>query len=1098
MSRSQRIVFFVLFVCALGGLLYSLRNYTRAFPEAEIPIRLSRARASELVDSILAAKGVDISTFRRVTVMLEEGKLYLDKEFGPDTIIALHTRGDVAVWFWTRRYFVPGRKEEYVVSIRPDDGRLVSFEHVVPETLSGADISSDSARAIAEAFLAGLGYNLSRWEPKKSQSERRPNRRDHTFTYELRGWSIGEAKRWVEVGVLGDEVGSFRDFLHVPEGWWRDFRKLRSSNELFQTVALLAALILFIALLGYLFFLFRRGLAWRFGAAVGLLIFFVSIAGSVNLFPLALFGYDTAESWAGFVFRRLFGALLSAAVNGLLAFVAAVSGERIYRQYMSGFSYLPQLLSPRGWSTAEFRWAVLAGYLLAAAQIGFIVAFYVIGKRLGFWTPTDTNYTNLLSTYLPWLFALVVGLQASVVEEFIFRLFGVPFLSKLAKSRVLGVIVPAFVWGFLHSNYPQLPGYVRGVEVGLVGVAFGLIFLRYGVVATLVSHFVFDAALVGVQILRQPSAVNAVFIVGVVLVPAGLVALGYLFGRRGEVARCEDMLPPQEPSVVEEAAPPPVPYTPLKRGKVFALLVAAAVGLVVSLAAPSYPHGRFRITRGQAIAAAERFLEGRGVGTEGFRKAATPQIFPGGLERRYVYQRQGWFGVFYNWGERGKAPFAGWRARFFIPEEKNQYYVYLAPDGDVFRFEHWLEEGDSGATIPQDSAYSLSVSLLQDFDLRDVVGWELVERTSEKRPKRMDHCFVWQSPDSIGEACWRARVEVVGDEPTGPELFLKLPEWWERRQRKTTLISALATIAPLVVVAVWVFVVVVAFAKGVSAGMVKPKALLWVAVAAGGAKAISAVNKIPAVVEGYYTVFPLGTYYTIRLVESALGVIFSAAAAAVCVGAFMSTSFGERLRMRVPAWENIAASIGALFVLAGVGAFVRWVELAFNVPLANPPVLLPPGFDGFVPALAVVDRFGNDLFLHLPALFVAYSFLRARASRGTLAAVAVLAAVALGAQGTKTLPELAWGAAKGLLWLGVGWALVRHILRDALPLYISVAFSARALEVASKILTCAANPFYIVNGVAVASLGAAALVLTALSFAPRELGPEGGSGAPAS
>src|SRR5258707_4409295 len=93
--------------------------------------------------------------------------------------------------------------------------------------------------------------------------------------------------------------------------------------------------------------------------------------------------------------------------------------------------------------------------------------------------------------------------MAATSEEFLFRLFAIPFLEKMTGSRILAVILPAFFWRFLHSPYPQEPGYIRGIEVGLIGMLGLIRMLRWGSVATLIWQYTSDASLVRLLPIRS-------------------------------------------------------------------------------------------------------------------------------------------------------------------------------------------------------------------------------------------------------------------------------------------------------------------------------------------------------------------------------------------------------------------------------------------------------------------------------------------------------------------------------------------------------------------------------------------------------------------
>src|SRR4029077_1275135 len=141
-----------------------------------------------------------------------------------------------------------------------------------------------------------------------------------------------------------------------------------------------------------------------------------------------------------------------------------------------------------------------------------------------------------------WISGAAIGFFAFPNEEFTFRLFAVFFFSRLTKSRWIAVIVPAFLWGFLHSNYPQEPPYIRGIEIGLIGVVAGLVMLRWGILATLIWHYTVDASLVGLFLVRSNSLyfkISGVVVAAAAVAPLAFSGISYLV--RGRFEPDEDL-----------------------------------------------------------------------------------------------------------------------------------------------------------------------------------------------------------------------------------------------------------------------------------------------------------------------------------------------------------------------------------------------------------------------------------------------------------------------------------------------------------------------------------------------------------------------------
>lgn len=198
--------------------------------------------------------------------------------------------------------------------------------------------------------------------------------------------------------------------------------------------------------------------------------------------------------------------------------------------------------------------------------------------------------------------------MAATSEEAWFRLLAIPLVARVGRYRWIAIVIPAFVWGFLHANYPQQPAWIRGVEVGAIGVVAGIVMLRFGILATLVWHYTVDAVLMGSFLFQSSDWYlrgTGLLVGGVVLLPLAVSLYRY---RRHAGFLVDPTLnnaaDPPATSTAEDEHPstllPPIPATLSPR-----ILFAVALLLgIAALLVHSKPYGDFlqvRITRDEAL-----------------------------------------------------------------------------------------------------------------------------------------------------------------------------------------------------------------------------------------------------------------------------------------------------------------------------------------------------------------------------------------------------------------------------------------------------------------------------------------------------------------
>jgi membrane protease YdiL (CAAX protease family) len=938
-------------ICVLllaGTVWFSTGNFYRAFPEASIDFRVSREDALQTADRFLTDQGVNVSGYRQAARFDfdDDAKTFLEREAGLEQANQLMgTR--VRLWRWAYRWFRPQQKEEFSVEITTR-GELAGFAHELPEDAERPNATVEQARTLAENFLRSkIGRDPAALDFVEESDQARPHRVDRQFTWKERDFNLHDATYRLEVTVLGNEVAGFKEYLKVPDQWKRDYERLRSKNEVAQTVDTAVMVVMILGLVVVIVQrVQRQDVKWRRAAVVGVVAMVLGFCSQLNEFPLHEFGYPTTDSYGSFLSRQLLNALLTALGAGGLLFVLAAGAEPLYREAFGEKISLANLFRPGGLRTRRFLLGAILGITLTGIFIAYQTAFYIVAYRYGAWSPADVPYTDLLNTRFPWLFVLFGGFLPAVSEEFLFRMFAIPFLRKITRSVVAAVVLAGFIWGFGHAGYPQQPFYIRGVEVGIGGVALGIIMLRFGILPTLVWHYSVDAMYSAMLLVRSHSLyfkLSGAAAAGIMVLPV-LVALvaywrkGGFEPETGLLNRDEAAEEPWRGPAGLRVSPEPsqpaaeLPTLPL-RVRLIGLAVAA-LG-VASLLIPVSRFGEspnFRITSDQAHGAADAFLKTQNLDPAPFRSVTYPAEHWGGedsLAAKYFLERQP-VSTASALFERYR-PVQHWLTRYFKSLDQEEITVSVHPEtGKLLGFTHTVPEDRPGADISADRARELASAFAAGQGL-DVSAMDLKESSSEKKKARRDYTLVFEAragdPRNVEEAHYRVEVGVVGDVVASARRYWKVPETFTRSREEqnglsiVVLVLRIAGIACGIVYALWLLV------QSIRDRVVPWQSVLWLAGAGALTFPIGALLSLHLMLKDYPTAIPLATFqalgYVTLLMSLVFGFLFMGGAAAL-----LTTFYGASLAAFRAAHRRLLgldALVGVL-VAAGLGVFLNQLD----------------------------------------------------------------------------------------------------------------------------------------------------------------------------
>jgi membrane protease YdiL (CAAX protease family) len=1120
-QRLERHDIRLILVCAgltLVSLVVGTSLFYDAFPEATIDFRITRDEARVRAASFLEHRGVDLRQYRHAALFRfdEQAKTFLERERGIEG--ASEVLGDpVRLWRWSNRWFRERQKEEFRVE-HTTGGQFVGFEHLLPEDARGARLDPAAARRLAEQFLEQtLDLDLGILEFVEDRTTERPNRTDHSFTWKRAGFEVAGATYRYRVRVHGDLVGAYAEFLQVPEAWQQQYAELRSRNEATGLVAALFLVLTWIALLVRLVGGIRgQDIRWRTALIFGGIAAALTFLSQLNNLPVAVYGFDTTDTYSSFLTEHILTGLAAALAAGLAICLLVAGAEPEYRRWYGGHMSLSEQFLPDGLRTKRFLLGTIIGLTMTALFVAYQTLFYLVADHFGAWSPADIPYREMVNTHIPWVVILLTGFLPAVSEEFTSRAFSIPLLQRLLKHRWLAVVLSALVWGFAHAGYPQQPFWIRGLEVGLAGIAVGYVMIKWGLLPALVWHYTIDALYTALVLLRSPNpyfVLSAALSVGLMLIPLVVAVVAYARGRffidpvsllnredtqplvRPPDRERDDLSP--EAQILSLVNPTPVFHAlrPARLGIAAAIVLA---GLGVFLVSP--PEGRLEprttVTGEAARLRATDHLGVRGVDTDSFRTVVQQRRLWPRDAVAYRHERAGPAAALEPF-QTGALATTLWDVRFYRPGEREEWLVQVRPqDGSLHQVRHRLAEEAPGADLSDVEARRVAEEHLRDSRLQPE-RFVLKESDTRDRPARRDHVFVWEAAEgdarNLAEATYRVRVQVAGDHAASLERFVKLPEDWQRRRDEgNAWRTVLRWVPQLAAIAVGLHLLWLLIAR-IRSGDLRWRRPLWIGAVGTALFLAGQVEQLPGLFGAYPTQLPVGIYLVMRLVGVILGALFAGLLTAGVCALVEAMYPGIISRLSVaslaPQWRD-AALLSALAAAAQLalqrgGDIVAglWPEAAVPQPPALPPL------DGLLPAGAgLLEALTRGLTLPLSVALVSYYATRVL-RHGFFVVVAVLALGAcLAGADAWSLPVFfyEWGGwllgAAGIA-AAIGW-----LYRDNIAAYVLTGFLTTAVEAG---LLLSRQPAYSEQGWALLGLAGATLVAVWLGSlrAPRDPNP---------
>ncbi|MBU6452692.1 MAG: CPBP family intramembrane metalloprotease [Cyanobacteria bacterium REEB67] len=896
----------------LGFALYWFME-PRVFPSASLDLKLSKAEIADISAWYAKKLGYERKSPIASTTFTfsNEPKVFLEYNLGAARANEL-MKERIPIWSWTTRYCREFDLELFRIWLSPQ-GKMTAFQRTFEDERPLPSLDHRTALTIARDFLrsyAGVDPDVATLKLVGDKSMTMAHRDDHAFTWQDESEDFKGAHLRYYVYVSGNQVTVYSKTLFVPEKWTRKYGNMRSYNDLLEQVASLFYRPLeYLAYLAVPLALSRRLMRFRVAIFGGLLMAGVAAFDSVNEFSTVVDSYNPTTAFRDYLssyYLREVLSVLGTFVSGACLFGGA---DVVYRFAYPKRVALENYLNGTGFATREGVKAVVVGYCVSAMHLGWIIAYYLLGEKLGFWCPLGLDAYQTLGTAFPFFSAISLGVHAAWQEETIARVVALSLMQKLTGKFWLANLFQAAVWGFMHSSYPQQPAYARGIELTIGGLFYGWIMRRYGVLPCVIGHYLVDAFL-DVKPLFSADNKALFYSAFVPLLPFVLILLLAII-----VLKSSHREPLAEPTVANDSLPvaephaegadelhTPVQYQPLPHKMRVIIGTIAVVCLTYSIfSSPPAPgdQSRIKCTREQAVVKAKAILDANGVDASRYEVVPTLTASLAAGQLQYVFEKVGREKTMAL--ARQVEPGYIWQVRFFRFMDPRQFTVSLYGDGREYDFFVSEDEDAPGARLTAAEAKAKATAFMHRVhpEYKDLVASKV---SLDKRKNRNDWTVEFSVPSlKVGEANYKASCSLVGEWVCNFEQSWDVPDSWvqERRKRSTkdvvfgnlrTLV--LSVIALLVLWWGWLVL---------HGGQVRWRVPIIVAALCGGLLFIEQINHLPSFWSEYVTEKTRSTYISEQLLEilktCSLGVLQNVGYLAFALAAFHALKPGVSMRM---------------------------------------------------------------------------------------------------------------------------------------------------------------------------------------------------------
>lgn len=495
----QRLIIFT--IAALFSIYIGMKLSPAVNPSINGLSKITESQAHNIVRNFLTSREIDYKRFSEFSYfgVDESGSNFIIDQLGQEKFREIINEEQLPLSFWTINYLldVPRNQEEERIQFNVSpSGKILYFQHFLPDSVAANNIDSLQAQELAEHFLnTWPGKKLEGFKLQSHNKFKKENRTDNQFIFSKSFPGLEKGEEKVRIDIAGKDLVSLRNYFTEPTE--ANVDAVGGANIFFHTLSILIYLI--VTITGIILFLklYHDG---QIGVKTAL------VAGGIIYISQIMFIITIWDAFAegtgmGSISRLntkwiIFGVQLS--ISYVYIFVNSFTTWAVGDYYLRTIK--PSLLNG---TDALFNKKFFSKNIGKELPVGFAYGAILFGlihvvnyMLIDFTGARPLMDSGLLVVENPLLAMLLIGLIAVFFDEVVFRKFLVTYLKAKSNSILVAITLSAFCYAFFNIFFGEIfsfwPAYYTLVPYFVYGVVQGWIFWNYGLLTSMASAVLYS------------------------------------------------------------------------------------------------------------------------------------------------------------------------------------------------------------------------------------------------------------------------------------------------------------------------------------------------------------------------------------------------------------------------------------------------------------------------------------------------------------------------------------------------------------------------------------------------------------------------------